>query len=265
MQKLMSFLVLGLFVFFMSADSFVGAEEVDPPQTGLEIRNDGSWTTHQEELDFLKDLEGKSDLVKVEEYGTSAEGRPMHLVKVGKNARESDEDIAAGRTLFIVGTFHGNEPSGREMALQTMRDLAFSDDPEMIELMEKSTILFLPTVNPDGREANRRRNGDNYDINRDGVRLITPEAQTLARIHNKYQPDLILDAHERMGGPNMSVLGNKNRMVDPDLIALNDELIEDYMFEDLKEDLSRRITLHQMRHYRQIRVVCQGLDIPLEF
>ncbi len=235
MQKLMSFLVLGLFVFFMSADSFVGAEEVDPPQTGLEIRNDGSWTTHQEELDFLKDLEGKSDLVKVEEYGTSAEGRPMHLVKVGKNARESDEDIAAGRTLFIVGTFHGNEPSGREMALQTMRDLAFSDDPEMIELMEKSTILFLPTVNPDGREANRRRNGDNYDINRDGVRLITPEAQTLARIHNKYQPDLILDAHERMGGPNMSVLGNKNRMVDPDLIALNDELIEDYMFEDLKE------------------------------
>src|SRR5699024_6457767 len=233
MSKGIAFLILSVMIFFISTDSIIGAEENDPPQTGLEIRNDGSWTTHEEELEFLQELEEKSDVVKVEVYGETAEGRPMHLVKVGKNAHASNEEIAAGRTMLIVGTFHGNEPSGREMALQTMRDLAYTNDENMLELMDQATILFLPTVNPDGREANRRRNGDNYDINRDGVRLITPEGQTLARIHNEYQPDLILDAHERMSGPNLSVLGNKNRMVDADLISLNDELIEEYMFKDL--------------------------------
>jgi len=44
-------------------------------------------------------------------YGESAEGRPMHLVKVGYP--EPKADVANGRNIFIVGTFHGNEPSVR--------------------------------------------------------------------------------------------------------------------------------------------------------
>lgn len=227
-----SFLIL-LFVFSISITGNAATQDNEWPKTGLEIRNDGSWTTHQEELDFLKELSEKSERVDYEIYGTTAEGRPMHLVKVGFPVPGTNEEIADGRSILIKGTFHGNEPSGREMSLQTIRNLAFTDDPNMIELMEKSTILFLPTLNPDGREANRRRNDDNYDINRDAVRLITPEGQTLARITNEFQPEIILDAHERMSGPNMSLLGNQNRMIDPDLRALNDELIDDYMFVDL--------------------------------
>lgn len=210
-------------------------EDNDIPKTGLEIRKDGSWTTYQEELDFLEELSEKSDRMEYSVYGESGEGRPLHLVKVGYPRPGTDEEIASGRNILIVGTFHGNEPSGREMALKLMRDLAFTDDPDLLELMEKSTILFVPTMNPDGREANKRRNKDNFDLNRDALMLKTPEHQTLAKIQKTFKPDIILDAHERMSGPNISLLGNLNLNVDKDLQQVNERLIDDYMFPDLEE------------------------------
>src|SRR5699024_5655340 len=95
-------------------------------------------------------------------------------------------------------------------------------------------ILFIPTMNPDGREANVRRNIDDFDLNRDHLMLKTPEVQTLASVQEEFKPDIILDAHERMSGPNMSLLGNLNLNVDTDLRELNVDLFEDFMFPDLE-------------------------------
>lgn len=225
------FVMLAVFIITGTAS----AQNDEPPQTGLEIRNDGSWTTHEEELKFLEELTEKSDRVEYKVYGHSAEGLPMHLVKVGYPRPGSDEEVAEGRNIFIMGTIHGNEPSGREMSLKLMRDLAYTEDPEMLELLEKSTILFLPTANPDGREANRRRVEGDIDPNRDAITLKTPEHQVIAGIQNEFQPDIVLDAHERISGPNISVLGNLNLNVDEDLQQLNYDLIDNYMFPDLEE------------------------------
>ena len=229
------FLLVSIVAILFSPIIGSAEDSLDIPKTGFEERNDGSWTTHQEELDFLEELSEKSDRVRYSQVGTTEEGRPLHLVRVGYPLPDSDEEIASGRNLLIMGTFHGNEPSGREMSLKLMRDLAYTEDPDMLELLEKSTILFLPTVNPDGREANRRRNNDNHDLNRDGVILKTPEVQTLAKILKDFKPDIVLDAHERVSGPNISLLGSLNLNVDKDLQALNQELIDDYMFPDLED------------------------------
>src|SRR5699024_4968413 len=126
-----------LFVLLIPIAENANAQDNEAPKTGLEIRNDGSWTTHQEELDFLEELSEKSERMVYEVYGKSAEDRPMHLVKVGYPEPRSNQEITDGRTILIEGTFHGNEPSGREMALKTMRDLAFTEDPEMKDLLEK--------------------------------------------------------------------------------------------------------------------------------
>ena len=218
-----------------AADKRETIEDEDIPQTGLEIRNDGSWTTHEEELDFLEEVSQKSDRMEYTVHGYSAEGRPLHLVRVSNPGPGTDEEIADGRNILIVGTFHGNEPSGREMSLKLLRDLSFTDDPDLLELMENSTILFIPTMNPDGREANVRRNVDDFDLNRDHLALKTPEVQTLASVQQEFKPDIILDAHERISGPNISLLGNLNLNVDSELRELNDELFEDFMFPDLED------------------------------
>src|SRR5699024_9895639 len=120
----------------------------------------------------------------------------IYLVRV-TDGPKTDEEIQEGRKIFVMGTPHGNEPAGRESALEFIRDLAFADDPEMLELLSKGTILFTPTSNPDGREANTRGNADGLDNNRDNLNLTSPEGQTLARTLNYFEPEITLDLHER--------------------------------------------------------------------
>lgn len=207
------------------------------PTTGFEDRDGDGWTTLDEELQFLEELAEKSERVSFSQEGTSVEGRPIYFVRVGFPEPPSDEAIANGRNILIMGTPHGNEPAGREMTLKLMRDLAFTDDPELLDQLKEATILFVPTPNPDGREANQRRNAQNIDNNRDHLNLNTPEIQMIAKIMNTYKPDITVDAHERpsaTGHPDIEFLWPRNLNVDEDLRLLNIDLVENYMRRDVE-------------------------------
>lgn len=204
--------------------------------TGFEDRDGDTWTTHEEELEFLEDLATMSDRVNYSQVGTSVEGRPIHLVRVGYPEPPSDVDIAANRNVLIMGTPHGNEPAGREMTLKLMRDLAFTDDQVLLDQMSEATILFVPTPNPDGREANIRRNAMNIDNNRDHLNFNTPEIQAIAGVMEEFRPDITVDAHERGGSdPGIEFLWPRNLNVDEELRELNIEMVQDYVRPDVEE------------------------------
>ena len=167
-----------------------------PPQTGFERRNGASWTTHDEELAFLAEVDARSERVAVAVIGQTALGRPLHLVAVGNPAPHSIEASQSQPTILVTCTQHGNEPAGREACLKTIRDLAFTTDPVLLEQMATQTLLFIPTANPDGRAANTRGNSRGTDINRDHLPLRTEEAQTIARVVRDWRPDMALDLHE---------------------------------------------------------------------
>ncbi|WP_010531675.1 M14 family metallopeptidase [Lentibacillus jeotgali] len=236
---ILSFL-LTLGPFSVAAES--GTKTLDAPEetltTGFEDRNGDGWTTLEEEAAFLEDLTEMSERVSYTQVGTSVEGRPIRLVRVGSPEPPSDEEIAEGNSILIMGTPHGNEPAGREMTLELMRDLAFTENEEMIEQLQDATVLFVPTPNPDGRAANTRGNAWGVDNNRDHLNLDTPEMQTVAGILDKFQPDITMDAHERpsaTGNPDMEMLWPRNLNVDEELRALNKELVQDYMIPDVEE------------------------------
>lgn len=228
-----------LSVLAATGDKNQGSDDKDLLKTGFEDRNGNGWTTLDEEAAFLKEVASRSDWVTYSQVGTSVEGRPIYLAKVGFPVPPSDKDIAAGRNILIEGTPHGNEPSGREMALKLLRNLAFTDDPEMLDLLSKSTVLFMPTPNPDGRHANIRTNINGVDVNRDHINVQTPEGRTEEKILNKYHPDIILDAHERpgeVGNPDLEVLWPRNFNVDEPLRQLNIEMVQDYVRPDVEKD-----------------------------
>ena len=176
----------------------------DMPQTGFEQRNGASWTTHAEELAFLEAVAAASPRVRLEVIGTTQRGLPLHLVSLGS---PGPLPAAAAKqspvTLFICSQ-HGNEPAGRETGLKLLRDLAFTSDPVLVDQMASSTILVIPTANPDGRAANSRGNANGTDINCDHLNLETPEAQAMATVMRAWSPDLVLDLHEY--GPSIPVL-----------------------------------------------------------
>jgi hypothetical protein len=207
----------------------------DPPVTAFEEREGTSWTTHDEELAFLAEVVAASGRAEMSAIGTSIEGRPLHLVRVAHPTPPTDAQIAGGRSILVIGAQHGNEPAGREMALQLLRDLAFTSDPELVELLGTTTLLFIPTANPDGREADSRTNAHGVDTNRDHLRLLTPEARAMARVLRDFTPDIVVDTHERPGGtnPEMELLWPRNLNIHGPVRDLSREMVEDYLFPDL--------------------------------
>jgi murein tripeptide amidase MpaA len=173
------------------------------PRTGFETRNGASWTTHQEELDFLAAV-AESPFARVDVIGETAQGRPLHLVRLGADRPRSASQARREPTLLYVCSQHGNEPAGREACLSLLRDLAFTTDPDRIDMLERATVLFVPSANPDGRARNGRTNSKNIDINRDHLNLVSEEAQAMARVVRDYRPEAVLDLHEY--GPSQPVL-----------------------------------------------------------
>jgi len=180
-----------------------GAQEA-PPQTGFEQSNGASFTTHEQELAFLAEVDAASERVTMSVIGTTAEGRPLHLVQIGSPSPHGLEAALTEPTALFVCSQHGNEPAGREACLKAIRDLAFTTDPTLLQLLSEQTFLFVPAANPDGRARNSRGNSRGTDINRDHVGLETEEGRSIAGVIRDWQPDFVMDLHEY--GPSQPVV-----------------------------------------------------------
>ncbi len=66
--------------------------------------------------------------------------------------------------------------------------------------------MILPTQNPDGREADSRRNAYGFDMNRDWFARTQPETDAKVEFLRQYPPVLFIDAHE---------MGNTGRLLLP--------------------------------------------------
>ncbi|QKY70372.1 M14 family zinc carboxypeptidase [Lentibacillus sp. CBA3610] len=230
-----------LFVSLLLVFPLTGLAEESPeglPVTGFEESNGDEWTTHEEELAFLEDVANQSERMTYSQVGTSVEGKPLHLVRVGFPEPPTDEEIENGRNMLVVGSQHGNEPAGREMALQLLRDLAFTENPELLDQLSETTVLFIPSANPDGSEMDQRRNAEGMDINRDHLNLWTPEIQTVAAVMDQLSPDIVVDAHERpgdAGDPDMELMWPRNLNTDNQLRELSEEMVQDHVRPEVEE------------------------------
>jgi len=220
------------------AGAIAPANTAEAPRSEFEETEGGNWTSHANEVAFLKRVDEASRRVEVGKIGETKRGTPLHLVRIGfPKPAPLGKALKQPTTLFVCSQ-HGNEPAGREACLIRLRDLAFSEDAELIAQLKRQTILFVPSANPDGREANARENSDGVDINRDHLNLETAEGQAMAAVVRDWQPEAVVDLHEY--GPSIPVLYDdevlvlwpRNLNVDTEIHDQAKELALDYITAD---------------------------------
>jgi hypothetical protein len=179
-------------------------------------------STYDETMDFLGRVESRApDIIRVTSFGRTAEGRELPLVIVSSDGAFTPAAAAAtGKPVLLLQSgIHAGEIDGKDATLMLLRSIALGRRPD---LAEAAITLFAPIYNLDGHERvspyNRpNQNGpeegmgfrattSGINLNRDWLRLASPEARAMARLVAEWRPHLHVDNHVTNGSDHAWVL-----------------------------------------------------------
>ena len=170
---------------------------------------------------YLLAVDAASPRVTSGVAATSVQGRPLRYAVVGRQERLTSAGLAAVRAsaaklmdprtsardaariaasdpaiLWIAGNVHGGEESGTDASLRVLYELADRSDCAAQRILDAAVVVILPVQNPDGREADTRRNAYGFDMNRDWFARTQPETDGKVELLRRFPGVLFIDAHE---------------------------------------------------------------------
>src|SRR5439155_18969307 len=193
---------------------------------------------HAEVVEYCQQLAKMSPLIRIADFGTTHEGRKLPLVILADPPVATAEQAARSGKLvvFAMGNIHAGEVDGKEGLLMLVRDLATAPSHQ---LLKDIIIVFAPIFNADGNERmsrnNRpgqkgpeegmgiRENAQGFDLNRDFVKLETPEVRALVRFFTQWNPAIVVDTHTTNGSYHRYTItyeGPRNPAGEPAVIDL---------------------------------------------
>lgn len=195
-------------------------------------------------LEFLSALAAESNKVILTTIGTTAGGNQIPMLIVGNPAPATPADLINGNRIavYIQANIHAGEVEGKEATMMLARDIAGG---KYSDLLDHLVLLIVPDYNADGndkiRPENRahqggpekgvgeRANGMNLDLNRDWMKLESPEARAVVgQVLNRWNPVLLVDCHTTNGS-----FHTETMTWSPQLHPSSDKQVMDYTINTL--------------------------------
>jgi hypothetical protein len=257
-MKLKSFLLLALFgVLFQLCfaqteekfDFYTRGDyrpEVPRPQQILRYDIGEMHTTYaQMEMVIYAIAKAAPDRVKIFDIGLTNEYRMQHIVAISspQNMARLEEIKAANARLtdprktspseaaaiirnnptiaWMAYTIHGNESASFETMMQVIYQLAASNEPATLDILDKTVVLIITGENPDGHERFAtwynsvamgnpdrvayehrepwsiwgRYNRYRFDLNRDNISASQVETRNMQKAFFEWNPHVVVDHH----------------------------------------------------------------------
>jgi hypothetical protein len=199
-----------------------GRAAPEKPLTVAEATGFKATSRYPDVMAFIKELELRSPLIQVETLCVSTEGRDVPLVILGNPLPAGPGALRRDKrgVVYIQANIHAGEVEGKEASLMLARDILLSEKPPYLDTL---VILIAPIFNADGNEKispeNRRQqpgpeqgvgvrvNGQNLDLNRDSMKLESPELRGLVKnVLLRWDPLLLVDCHTTDGAYHQEVV-----------------------------------------------------------
>jgi hypothetical protein len=145
--------------------------------------------THAEVVKRLGEVTSRTPgLFRMERVGESVEGRSINLVQVGRG----------NFNVLLWSQMHGDEPTATAALFDLFEYLRrHEQEPTVRRMLSTLTLNVIPMLNPDGAERFQRRNAQSIDINRDALRLQTPEGRALKGVRDRLEPRIGFNLHNQ--------------------------------------------------------------------
>jgi dipeptidyl aminopeptidase/acylaminoacyl peptidase len=230
----------------------------EPPRTVAETSDYKATSRHADVVEFCERLAKESPLVRLGTLGTSQEGRKLPLVIVADPPVATAAEAQKSKKLivFAMGNIHAGEVDGKEALLMLARDIATAKERP---LLKDLVLVFAPIFNADGNEkidkshrttqagpaegVGVRTNAQGYDLNRDFVKLESPEVRALVHFFNEWDPAVFIDCHTTNGSFHRYVItyeGGQSPAGDQRVVSL----VRDALLPDVGRRLEKATGYH---------------------
>ena len=256
---------LALVAFSTASVLLAGTElSAQSPKPARPVVN--QWPTRPERTDYaetsryddviayMKQMAAVSPQIHLTTYGYTYEGRPLPLAVIGAPGTTPEQVIATKKTrVYIQANIHAGEVEGKEALLALLRSIAKGERDAWL----KTTVLLInPIYNADGNErvnvSNRgsqagpvggmgqRENAQGLDLNRDGTKLETAEARSMARLLTRYQPHVAMDLHTTDGSSNSGFNMTYETSLNPNNSKATMSLLRDVLLPEITKTIKAK-------------------------
>lgn len=161
---------------------------------------------------FCDELAKLSPRVTRTNFGVTNEGKKLPLLVIADPPVSTPAEAQkSGKLVVLVwGNIHAGEVDGKEALLMLAREIATAPEAP---LLKDLVLLIAPNLNADGNDKwgavrrsqdgppkiGTRENAQRLDLNRDFVKLESPEIRSLVRLMNQWDPAISIDCHTTNG------------------------------------------------------------------